>query len=160
VDEKTEPFRDEHVCFREHLERILAAARDLPSLPPGERRAVVRRALAFVHDELTPHAEAEEATIYREVGRILGHPWATAPMVYDHMLIRRRAIELEQADPDDCALLQRHLYGLHALVCSHFEKEEQLYLPLLEREGEEEIARIYDRLVDIEHAFGRPFLAG
>jgi iron-sulfur cluster repair protein YtfE (RIC family) len=31
------------------------------------------------------------------------------------------------------SLLQELLYGLHALITVHFRKEDELYLPLLER---------------------------
>jgi len=160
MPEKTDPFRVEHAHFRDHVEHVRLAARELPELSPEERHAVVRRILDFVEHELVPHAEAEEATIYLEVGKILEHPWSTGPMVYDHMLIRRRAAALEQADPSDCATLQEHLYALHALVESHFEKEEELYLPLLESESEEQVRAVHDRLITVEHDFGRPFLSG
>ncbi|HEY6054658.1 MAG TPA: hemerythrin domain-containing protein, partial [Gaiellaceae bacterium] len=85
-------------------------------------------------------------------------PWATGPMVYDHMLIRRRIAAIEETGPDDVLLLQEHLYALHALIEAHFEKEEELYLPLLERESEDEVRGVYDRLISYEHAHGRPYL--
>ncbi|HEY6029386.1 MAG TPA: hemerythrin domain-containing protein, partial [Gaiellaceae bacterium] len=156
---KTAPFREEHVHFREHVDHIRTAARELPELVPEARHAVVERILEFLHSELIPHAEAEEQTVYREVGKVLAHPWATGPMVYDHMLIRRRIAAIEEADPDDAPLLQEHLYALHALIDAHFEKEEELYLPLLERESEDEVREVYDRLISYEHAHGRPYLA-
>jgi iron-sulfur cluster repair protein YtfE (RIC family) len=39
---------------------------------------------------------------------------------------------LADADRDDIARLQELLYGLHALITIHFEKEEEIYLPLLD----------------------------
>jgi iron-sulfur cluster repair protein YtfE (RIC family) len=38
---------------------------------------------------------------------------------------------LADTDPVDVARLQELLYGLHALITVHFEKEEEIYLPLL-----------------------------
>ena len=155
---RTELFREEHGHLREHVEQIRLAARELPELAPEERRALVDRILEFVRTDLIPHGEAEEHTVYREVGKVLAHPWSTGPMVYDHMLIRRRAALLEETDPADCASLQEQLYGLHALVDAHFEKEEELYLPLLGGESDEQVQAVYDRLIAYEHAHGRPYL--
>jgi hypothetical protein len=39
---------------------------------------------------------------------------------------------LAEADLTDVARLQELLYGLHALISVHFEKEEEIYLPLLD----------------------------
>jgi iron-sulfur cluster repair protein YtfE (RIC family) len=39
---------------------------------------------------------------------------------------------LAETDPGDIARLQELLYGLHALITVHFEKEEEIYLPLLD----------------------------
>jgi iron-sulfur cluster repair protein YtfE (RIC family) len=39
---------------------------------------------------------------------------------------------LAEADRADVARLQELLYGLHALITVHFEKEEEIYLPLLD----------------------------
>ena len=156
--DKTAPFREEHGHFREHIEHIRLAAREVPELSPEERRIVVDRILEFIRSELIPHAEAEEQTVYREVGKVLAHPWSTGPMIYDHMLIRRRAAELAEMDPRDGPALQEQLYALHTLIDAHFEKEEELYLPLLEGESDEEVQAVYDRLISYEHAHGRPYL--
>jgi hypothetical protein len=153
---KTGCFRDEHHEFGAHLDDLLEGARTVRTLSLEERRQLVRRVLDFVEQELYPHAEAEELTLYREVGRILGNPWATGPMIYDHLLIRRCVHELETADPTDGARLHEQLIVLHALVTSHFEKEEQLYLPLLEVEDETAVQSLYDRLIAYEHDHGRP----
>ena len=139
-----------------HLSHLLDAAREVPALSIEERYHVIRRILDFVDEQLYPHAEAEELTLYREVAHILGNPWATGPMIYDHLLIRRRAHELESTDLADGALLQEHLIALHVLVSTHFEKEEQLYLPLIESENEAQVQELYDRLIAYEHEHGRP----
>ena len=55
-------------------------------------------------------------------------------MVYDHLAIRRLTDELGDASIHDVPRLQELLYGLHALITVHFQMEEGLYLPLLERE--------------------------
>jgi hypothetical protein len=44
-------------------------------------------------------------------------------------------LKLEVTDEDDVERLEELLYGLYALITVHFWKEDQLYLPLLERPG-------------------------
>jgi hypothetical protein len=55
-------------------------------------------------------------------------------MVYDHDAIRQLTARLQEAGNQDVSLLQELLYGLHALITVHFRKEDELYLPLVERE--------------------------
>jgi hypothetical protein len=52
----------------------------------------------------------------------------------DHVAIRQLAARLQEAGNQDVSLLQGLLYGLHALITVHFRKEDEPYLPLLERE--------------------------
>lgn len=130
---ETETIRLDHAELRDHLEHIRIAARELPEMSPAERQEVVGRILEFLRGTLLPHADEEERTLYREVTKQLGHPEATAPMTHDHVAIRVRTIDLATTDLDDVAGLQELLYGLYALISVHFWKEEQLYLPLVER---------------------------
>ena len=128
----TDPFRAEHRHLREHVEHVKLAARELPELSPEEREAVVGRVVHFLRHTLAPHAETEETLLYPEFAQLLGHPQALEPMIYDHVAIRERIGELDEADLADTARLQELLYGLYALVTVHFWKEEEIYLPLLE----------------------------
>lgn len=155
---KTAPFREEHAEFEQHLRHILVAAREVPELSPEERVTLRRRILDFLEESLLPHAEAEEQTLYREVGRLLGNPWSTQPMIYDHLLIRRCANELVDVDVTDTSDLVQHLVSLYTLIRSHFEKEEQLYLPLLETSSAEQVNAIYERLTQFEAGHGRACL--
>ena len=129
-----------HTLHHEHrellgdVEHIRLAAREVAGLSPEERDAARARVLEFLRGTLVPHAQEEERELYPRVAEILGHPDATAPMIYDHLAIRERIADLADADPADAARLQELLYGLHALIKVHFWKEEELYLPLVERE--------------------------
>jgi hemerythrin superfamily protein len=127
----THTLHHEHELLLGHVENIRATARALPALEPTERDLRIDAVREFLRGTLLPHAEVEEVELYPRVAEILGHPRATAPMIHDHLAIRERLIELEQA-PDDVVKLQEHLYGLHALIREHFRKEEELYLPLVE----------------------------
>jgi iron-sulfur cluster repair protein YtfE (RIC family) len=130
---ETEAVREDHAHLREHVDNILFAAREIPSLSPEEREELVGRILDFLRNTLVPHADEEERTLYPEVARRLGHPEATAPMIHDHAAIRGRTVELSTTGASEVDRLQELLYGLHTLISEHFWKEEQLYLPLVER---------------------------
>lgn len=130
----TQSFRDEHEHLLEHVEHIRQAAIEMPELDEAGREQLLGRIQGFLHETLFPHAEAEERVLYPAVGEILGHPEATAPMVHDHLVIKEHAAALAETEPDDVARQQELLYGLYALIVAHFRKEEELYLPLVERD--------------------------
>lgn len=129
----TETLRQDHAKLRDDVEQIRLAARELPVVSPEERHAIVEGVLDFLRETLLPHAEEEEQWLYAAVGEVLGNPESTRPMTHDHIAIRARAIELAATEDSDVDRLQELLYGLYALISVHFWKEEQLYLPLLER---------------------------
>jgi hypothetical protein len=133
----THDLRTEHEALLEHVEHIRLAAREMPALVLEERALVRQRILEFLEETLLPHAQLEERELYPRVARILGHPDATAPMIADHVAVRERASELARADLGDAGTLQELLYGLHALIGTHFWKEETLYLPLLGEHAEQ-----------------------
>ncbi len=130
---ETGTVREDHAKLREDVEHIRLAARELPTVSPEERHAIVGRILDFLRGTLLPHAEEEEQWLYPAVGELLGNPESTHPMTHDHIAIRARVIELAATEDTDVDRLQELLYGLYALISVHFWKEEQLYLPLLER---------------------------
>ena len=130
---ETEAVREDHSHLRDHVEHMRIAARELPTMSPEERKEVVARILDFLRGTLLPHADEEERSLYREVAKRLGHPEATAAMTHDHVAIRVRIVDLGAAKETDVDRLQELLYGLYALISVHFWKEEQLYLPLIER---------------------------
>jgi hypothetical protein len=129
----TEAVRADHAQLREHVEHLRVAARELPEMSLAEREEMLGRIADFLRGTLVPHADEEERTLYREVARQLGHLEATAPMTHDHVAIRVRTLELVTTPATDVDTLQELLYGLYALISVHFWKEEQLYLPLVER---------------------------
>jgi iron-sulfur cluster repair protein YtfE (RIC family) len=128
----TEAFREEHRDLLSHVEQIRIAASEVTELGIEERGAVVGRVLEFLRKTLLPHAEREEQVLYTVVGELLGDEKATATMSRDHVAIERMIDALGEAERADVARLQELLYGLHALITVHFEKEEEIYLPLLD----------------------------
>jgi iron-sulfur cluster repair protein YtfE (RIC family) len=128
----TAAFREEHRHLMVHVGQIRVAAGEVSDLAPEERESVRGRVLDFLRGTLLPHAEWEEQVLYTAVGDLLGDAQATATMSRDHVAIARMIEALAETDVDDIAQLQELLYGLHALITVHFEKEEEIYLPLLD----------------------------
>ena len=138
----TQPLRDEHKELFPHVERIRLVADKLGEASIAEIRAGVDEVYDFLANHLKPHAEAEEASLYPVVQKALGSPDATKTMSRDHVEVGRYIEELAwlRTDLNGEALttaqskaLLRVLYGVYGLVKVHFAKEEEVYLPILDR---------------------------
>lgn len=147
----TQAFRNEHAALLEHVEHLRVAAAQIPEMTPDERGQTTQRILAFLRGTLVPHAEAEERVLYPAVADVLGNAEATATMVSDHRAIVARIDALAATDAGDVARLQELLYGIYALLIVHFHKEEDDYLPLLERRPPAEVAAIFERMGSHDH---------
>ncbi|MGE5690248.1 MAG: hemerythrin domain-containing protein [Pseudomonadota bacterium] len=141
----TEPIRAEHMELLGHIEHLGQAAREVPQLSPEERETLVARILDFLRGTLVPHARAEEEVLYPEWARLVGFPDAAAPMVHDHEAIVARIEQLEGADANDVDTIQELLYGLYALIGTHFRKEEDLQLPAFDA-APEAAERVLERM--------------
>jgi len=146
----TAPFREEHAHLLEHLDQLRATARELPRLEPQDRDNAVATALRFLHEVLLPHARAEEEVLYPEWARLVGYADAAVPMVHDHEAIAARVERLAAVPADDVETLQELLYGLYALIRVHFDKEEDIQLPVFDRQSPEAVAELIERM-DHEH---------
>ena len=138
MSEVTDLIKEHH---REIASRLGATADGVQAGGDG-----VDALLAFLHDDLLPHARGEERHLYVAIDDLAkGALQVTASMRIDHEHIERyaRAIELtagrlraptDAADATAAAALLLDLVTrLQALVEVHLEKEERVYLPFLER---------------------------
>jgi iron-sulfur cluster repair protein YtfE (RIC family) len=148
----TEEFREEHAGLLPHVEQLRTAAREFPRLAPQARREAIDTACDFLRGTLLPHAGAEEEVLYPEWARIVGYPDAAAPMVHDHEAIGARIERLAEASPEDIDTVQELLYGLHALVSVHFDKEETIQLPAFDSRPAEEVEEVLHRMHHAGHA--------
>lgn len=102
--------------------------------------------VSFLRQELLPHAAGEEHALYPAVEPLLkSHGRATATMSVDHEAIGALVDNIEKAVAEVEASgrrpgsssanerLQRIALELRAILRLHLEKEERIYLPLLER---------------------------
>jgi len=142
----TEPFRREHAELKSHIEHIPQAAREIPRLSPAEREAVVERILDFLRGTLVPHARAEEEVLYPEWAKLVGFDDAAVPMVHDHEAIVERVDRLAEVDAEDVDTMQELLYGLHALIRTHFDKEEDIQLPAFDAAPPEIVESVLRRM--------------
>ncbi len=138
----TQPLRDEHKELYPNVNRILKVAESVGEAPVAEIQHGVDEVYDFLAHHLKPHAQAEEAVLYPAVQRALGSEEATQTMARDHVEVGRYIDELAELRQEltrasltqvQIKALQRVLYGVYALLKVHFAKEEEVYLPILDK---------------------------
>ena len=133
---------NEHAQLRPHLESIRTAAEAVGEVPNHILREMTESVVGFLLHELIPHAHTEEAILYRALEEALHAPGSARTMRHEHSEITRYTDELTSLNSsivDDQNLpgitereLRRVLYGLYALVMSHFAKEDHVVAAILE----------------------------
>lgn len=157
----TQPLRDEHKELFPHVDRIRQAAELIGAVSIGEVRTGVEEVYDFLANHLKPHAEAEDAALYPVVQQMLGSPEATKTMSRDHVEVGRYIEELavlkaeltgEPLMPAQATALRRVLFGVYGLVKVHFAKEEEVYLPILDKRLTPEAAQeMFERMEAAAH---------
>ena len=135
----TDPLRVEHQRIHSGIEELASLADRVDELTTPRLEVEVDRTLAFLGDQLLPHAVAEEEVLYPAVALFLGGPDSTATMARDHLEIERLVValraarrELPQGGGRVRHEVRRLLYALNAIAILHFAKEEEVYLPILD----------------------------
>jgi iron-sulfur cluster repair protein YtfE (RIC family) len=138
----TQPLRDEHKDLYPHIEALKIAGMAIHGKLDQNGRDLIDESYEFLTEHLLPHARAEEAVLYPAVQKAMGSTHGTATMSRDHVEVEALTEELaalrEQITGADIGVtlaneLKRVLYGLYTLVKVHFNKEEEIYLPLLDK---------------------------
>ncbi|MGE5274047.1 MAG: hemerythrin domain-containing protein [Verrucomicrobiota bacterium] len=135
-------FRREHERLRRHTSTLEAAARELPTLSYEERQTLIRRIVAVLEGDIEPHTRAEEEALYPTFERHL-RPGALHRMGRDHARLRGFEHRLVATDVRDTTSLQETLFDLHGLLETHLKKEEEIFLPLLADEPDEQLDRLF-----------------
>lgn len=141
--------REEHRQLRPEVRRLRLLADKLEQIPSGDALTELQKAARFLNEELIPHEQSEDSTMYPVVARLIGGEDPTASMSRAHQeiihlvrLFSRLVEELPAEGPtvEDFPDLRRVMYGLHALLRVHFAQEEEVYLALIEErlEGEDD----------------------
>jgi iron-sulfur cluster repair protein YtfE (RIC family) len=157
----TEPLRAEHRDLLPHLLALDTAADEVDRWSRDEAIHVLDEVVWFLRGHLVPHATAEEQVLYPAVEEAMAAPGATATMRADHAEIVARinrladtVVTVEQRWPDgDLARdLAHQLVGLSAILQLHFNKEEEILLPVLDaRLTEDEAAELFGRMSEVAH---------
>ena len=155
---------DEHKELLPRIEELRIVADSVGDFPPHLLMRGVDKLFDFLINQLIPHAQAEEETLYPVVAKILGTPQATATMSRDHaevslltgrVRVLRSQIVTSGLDADKAKELRRHLYGLYTLLKLHFAKEEELYLPMLDATLDEiQAHELFHKMAEIAHGEG------
>jgi len=152
----TQPLRDEHKELLPHVEEIRSVANLVGDAPVSALRQQIDETYDFLARHLIPHAKAEDKALYSIVGKSIGTSEAMAPMQFDHVEIGRMTQRLGtlRTQFSGTALkdaqikeLREVLYGLYVLVRTHFVKEEEIYLPILDAKlTSEEAHQMFDAM--------------
>ncbi len=139
TDERsTAAFRAHHLEIKQHLEHVHDWIGALPSKDPAEQRATVRKVVTFFEQHIGPHAQWDEQFLYPLVDRLAGSGANafTSTMRYEHRIVGRWIAELRaesgRANPDPASFARR-TDNLLGLLWAHFEEEEEVLLPFLDR---------------------------
>lgn len=136
----TDPIRAEHHALIPHLAHVESAATQVTGWDATEAGRILPRIVAFLRDDLVPHATVEEELLYPAVDRLVGAN-VTATMTVDHVVIGEliedlaAAVDLALGQWEDRDLvhdLSRQLASIAAIVSLHFRKEEEVLLPILD----------------------------
>ena len=131
----TDPLHAEHEQLMRGVEELRRTGDLIGTVPRHVAQEAVERAIGFLHGELIPHARQEEEFLYPLVARALGSLRSTRTMARDHTEVKRLTGHLERClEENDEPMMRRLLYGLHHVIRLHFDKEEEIYLPVLEQD--------------------------
>lgn len=134
----TARFRAEHKEVQEHLRHVHQWVGELSTQQAAKPRKTAQKVAAFFEKHIKPHAEWEERFLYPVVDKLAGGgPNAfTSTMRYEHRVVSRWIGELRaEADKEriDAAKFSRRTDNLLGLLWAHFEEEEEVLLPFIDK---------------------------
>lgn len=154
---KTERIRDHHKDILKKIGLVVTHAQALAGSRETSLKAELERDVAFLRDDLLPHADGEERSLYPVADDLIRtHGRPTATMSRDHVFLKREIdrfcdiagkVEAQEGPvrEETRHALWRTAVRLEFLLSVHLEKEEQDLLPLLDDHlSQEEVDRIID----------------
>jgi hemerythrin-like domain-containing protein len=132
----------EHRELRPGLDHIHEVACSAGSVATPQLSVALLGVIRWVERVLQPHTLWEERTLYPELDRLAGSPWATRLLQFEHQQVRDvtsrlRADHEELDQPHAVHVVEEvrcHLFGLEAMLRAHIEREERFLMPLLDTE--------------------------
>jgi hemerythrin-like domain-containing protein len=134
----TDKFRAEHAEIKIHLSHVEQWAGDLTSQPPPGQKKTMAKIVRFFKEHIRPHAEWEERRLYPAVDKRVGKGTEvfTSTMRYEHRIVGRWVEDLvkeEKKTAPDAKDFARKTDQLLGLIRAHFEEEEEVLLPILDK---------------------------
>ncbi len=151
-----------HDLMLPHIDALAALAERVAEGSTDAYKAQFEVEYEFVVNQLAPHVERIEETIYPELERLMQNRHSMAPMRQEHRQIHRLIGSLGvHRDPvasgrlsaADATSLRRILYRLYAILKVHLAEEEH-YITLLEGNLSPEERSALARAM--EHAMAQP----
>ncbi len=136
----TLPIRENHQKQLPWLEKCSELADQAGDLPSEALLGELDCLVDWLNQEILPVQDAEDRILYPTISVIMGAPQATNTMRVDHMEFRDMARELRDlsaelqkgSNSENLRHLRSLLYSLHTLLKLHFQKEEQVYLAIID----------------------------
>jgi iron-sulfur cluster repair protein YtfE (RIC family) len=122
--------------IRERLGELAVRVGALREGRPAGRRAEMRAVVDELDGALRPHLRWEEETVHPVVDKFAceGPAAFSASMRYEHEIIHRWSADLARlAERDDAFAFARRADNLLGVVLAHFELEEEVLFPILDR---------------------------
>ena len=133
----TSELRAERARIRVRLARISELAGAVPAASAGRHGAAMREVVAALDACLGQHLQWEERTLHPIVDKFAcdGPASFSASMRYEHEIIHRWMAELARAAAaaTDPAGFVRQADRLLGVITAHFELEEHVFFPVLDR---------------------------
>ncbi len=132
-------LREKRARIRARLEEVDALAQALSDAArPGDASADMARIVSVLEDELRPYLEWEGRILHPIIDKFAceGPTAFSASMQYEHVLVDRWTGELATSARDartDARAFARRTVRLLGLLAAHFEVEDQVFLPVLDR---------------------------
>jgi hemerythrin-like domain-containing protein len=142
LEKPSEHFRKEHLEMKKHLAHVEDLVGNLGRSNPEEQKKKMMEIVSFFQVHIKPHAEWEEEKLYPAVdkrtckGSDKGSDVFTATMRHEHKIIGRWIDEIASeanSKSPNAQRFSRKTDQLLGLINGHFEEEEEVLLPILDR---------------------------
>ncbi len=155
----TEDIREHHKMLEERLHGFWHNIESLQKFSDQER-GLLDDLMTFLKEELLPHAEGEEKHLYGKVAELMRNPLFTKTMEMDHQFIKQYITELETViknlhkESADVTIkrIQMTASKLQGIIDPHFQKENDVYLPILDEKLSKE--QVEKEVIEPMHAYG------
>jgi hemerythrin-like domain-containing protein len=126
---------EHHDVIVRHVNALEKIADDISMAPTDELAERIAVEYRFITQQLVPHINQAEATIYPQLERLMQNRHSMTPMRREHEFLRRLISELAEVDIRGASFgakfrLRRVLYRMVALIKTHL-AEEEAYIDVL-----------------------------